>query len=198
MPEVQDEVVSEDELLGEEEVIEEGEEVVAEEEKKRVRRILSDNNEYVFDSFDGAANGKGNLKYEDGSSVENYRVIAVTKGDYDADKKACEGGEKVDFVVAGSPMQAAVLFLESKGYSVELANKKKQRGRVSTKIEPTLLMFGKMLVRAAKGYNGDDNINPDVVGWKDGTAQSDIDSWNTLYARGTATPTKYAHYRAGS
>ena len=112
------------------------------------RKRLAKDNTYLFNDLKEAITARDLLKYEDGSTVEGFRVFGFAKSDKKLERNddRCLVGAS-DFVVARSADLAASWLLESQGWKGGLFQTKKKfgAGRGKSVILATMLEYGKML-----------------------------------------------------
>lgn len=141
---IDDEQLLDEELLDDENELEEDEELEEDDsddtdadatpKKKRKRKTFADENVYVYSDVNEAKKAKNNLLYTDGTKVEGARIFKVSTPD-----------DSVTYVVGRDIGFACKTFLDSIDYVVELAFKKRQRGKPATKISASLLAYGQLL-----------------------------------------------------
>ena len=141
------------------------------------------------------AETKCSLTYTDHSLVDNFRIHEIIEGaEYDDDGKMTSG-KILAYVCSGSSDQAAGFYLADKNIDVNLAFKKRTRGRQATKIEATSLMLGRLL--AGMLFNVDNptdmetGMNPLGFQLKENYDESKKDQWDKLFAPGSG---QLAHY----
>lgn len=134
-------IPSSNEFEVEEELEEEAERATT---KKKKKRKFHPDNAYHFNSLDLAKEGLKHLTFDDDTNVpENvFRPIKVIR-------EANGNEEDKGFVLARSANDAALKFLENKGFILKLADPKKKfgAGRTKTKIETTMIEYGKLLAQ---------------------------------------------------
>lgn len=170
------------------------EEKESESKPTKVRLILSPENVYVFEVPKGevpnevqklAKASLAKLKYTDRTNVSGFRVWNIVKdAEYDTDGNLI-AGHTTACVLARNNDMSSRFYMEHKNYDINLAFKRKAKGRAKSRIEHATLRFGKLLERTifkgGKEANGlNDKVNP-----------GNQDDWTSLYAPGGT----FSHYR---
>ncbi len=175
------------------------------------RKRLSKANTYIFQKAEDAVAGKEKLVYEDGSTIEGFRVFAFSKAPDDfvpndktpvwklkrGDNRCLIGGTV--FVVARNADIAASWLIESKGWFCGLYQTiaKTGAGRAKSVIAKGMLEYGKMLSMFAYGLTPpkDGNHN-DILAVTDGLAVvAGFEGQNASFIEHYGPGGKYDHYR---